>query len=117
MVVPKYFQYDGSSIPTAAWPLIGTPFNPRFMYASVFHDWVYHTHMMARKTADQMLYDLLVGDGVPDTKAWIMFTAVDNFGKSYWKNDPDDNAYIKRLTQRIKDDGRDPTAYGLPPKP
>lgn len=115
--VPKFFQYDGSSIPTAAWPLIGTPFNPRFMAASVFHDWLYHTHQVARKTADQILHDILIEDGVGETKAWIMLTAVENFGKAYWTNDPDDNGYIKRLTDRIKADGRKPADYGLPPKP
>lgn len=117
VVVPKFFQYDGSSIPSAAWPLIGTPFNPRFMLGSVFHDWIYHTHQMARKAADQLLYDILVEDGVSETKAWLMHSAVENFGKSYWKNDTDDNAYVKRLTDRIKPDGRTPADYGLPPKP
>ena len=117
IVVPKFFQYDGSSIPTAAWPLIGTPFNPRFMTASVFHDWIYHTHQAARKAADQWLHDILIEDGVPSTKAWIMHSAVSNFGKPYWDNDPDDNDYIKRLTDRIEAEGRDPAIYGLPPKP
>jgi len=117
VVVPKFFQYDGSSIPTAAWPLIGTPFNPRFMTASVFHDWIYHTHSMARKTADQLLHDVLIEDGVHETKAWIMHSAVSSFGKPYWSNDPDDNSYIVRLTERIKKDGRDPATYALPPKP
>lgn len=117
VVVPKFFQYDGSSIPTAAWPLIGTPFNPRFMTASVFHDWIYHTHSMSRKAADQLLRDVLIEDGVSEAKAWIMHSAVSNFGKPYWANDPDDNSYIVRLTDRIKKDGRDPATYGLPPIP
>lgn len=114
VVVPKFFQYDGSSIPTAAWPLIGTPFNTRFMTASVFHDWIYHTHSMSRKAADQLLHDVLIEDGVPEAKAWIMHSAVSNFGKPYWANDADDNSCIGRLTDRIKKDGRDPATYGLP---
>lgn len=117
VTVPKFFQYDGASIPTAAWPLIGTPFNPRFMRAAVFHDWIYHTHQIAQKTADKLMQEMLLEDDVSSTTAWIMYTTVRGLGKAYWDNDPDDNGYIVRLTKRIRDDGRDPALYGLPPKP
>lgn len=117
VVVPRFFQYDGSSVPTAAWPLIGTPFNPHFMRAAVFHDWIYHTHQIAQKNADSLMHDILIEDDVPSTTAWIMYQAVKAVGTSYWKNDPEDNGYIARLTKKIVDDGRDPATYGLPPKP
>lgn len=111
--VPKFFQYDGASIPPAAWQAIGTPFQPRFMTAAVFHDWLYHTHQVDRKPANDLFFDLLLTNGVNKVKAAMMLAAVDSFGAWYWNNDKDDRDYLKRLAKRIKQDGRDPANYGL----
>jgi hypothetical protein len=111
--VPKFFQFDGASIPSPAWQLIGTPFQPRLMTASVFHDWIYHTHQVKKNDADDMFYNLLLKDGVGKTRAWLMYEAVSSFGESYWQNDDQDLAYIKRLAGRIKKDNRDPASYGI----
>lgn len=111
--VPKFFQYDGASIPAIAWQLIGSPFNPRFMVAAVFHDWLYHTHQLDRTATDNLFYDLLRFNHVGSTKATLMRDAVQNFGGWYWNNDKDDQAYLKRLADKIKNDGRDPAKYGL----
>lgn len=116
VIVPKFFQFDGASIPAPAWQAIGTPFTPRFMLPSVFHDWLYHTHQIARHDADELFFQLLLANGVNPTRAWLMREAVETFGGGYWKNDAGDDAYIARLTQRIIDDRRDPAVYGLPPK-
>ena len=115
--VPKFFQYDGASIPGLFQPLIGTPFTPRFMRASVFHDWIYHTHQISRDAADNLFHDLLIDDGVDAPKAWAMWNAVSIGGGNYWTNDPDDKKYIAGLTQRIVADKRNPKDYGLPPLP
>ena len=112
--VPKFFQYDGASIPSPAWQAIGTPFQPRFMAAAVFHDWIYHTHQVDRDAANGLFYDLLLEYGVRKTKAAIMLAAVETFGGWYWDNDKDDLNYLKRLANRIQQDGRDPAAYGMP---
>lgn len=112
--VPKFFQYDGASIPPAAWQTIGTPFQPRFMAAAVFHDWLYHTHQIGKDDTDELFYDLLVASGVNKVKASLMLAAVETFGNWYWDNDSDDLAYLKRLAARIKKDGRDPSTYGMP---
>lgn len=114
--IPKFFQYDGSSLPMPAWPIFGTPFSPMLMGASVFHDWLYHTHQVARKTADRLFHEMLVEDGVDGQRAWMMKTVVAEFGEPFWHNDARDKAYIARLTHRIATDGRDPVNYGLPPK-
>jgi hypothetical protein len=111
--VPKFFQYDGASVPPMAWQVIGTPFQPRFMVAAVFHDWLYHTHQVDRKAANDLFYDLLIASGVRETKAAVMLAAVETFGGWYWKNDPDDRDYLKRLAERIKKDGRNPADYGI----
>lgn len=112
--VPKFFQYDGASIPPAAWQAIGTPFQPRFMAAAVFHDWLYHTHQVDKEATDAMFYRLLVASGVNKVKASLMLAAVETFGNWYWDNDADDLAYLKRLAARIKKDGREPAYYGMP---
>lgn len=111
--VPKFFQFDGASVPSPAWQLVGTPFQPRLMTASVFHDWIYHTHQIKKKDADDLFYDLLLEDGMGDTRAWLMYQAVASFGESYWQNDSEDKAYISRLAKRIRADGRDPAEYGI----
>lgn len=116
IVVPRFFQYDGSSLPVAAWPIFGTPFSPHLMGASVFHDWIYHTHQVAKKTADRLFHQMLMEDGVDEARAWLMKTAVQDSGDASWKNDAQDRAYIAGLTQRIVADGRRPADYGLPPK-
>lgn len=112
--VPKFFQYDGASIPAPAWQIIGTPFLPRFMIAAVFHDWLYHTHQIDKKATDALFYRLLLAHGVRKTKALMMLAAVENFGAWYWENDKDDLAYMKRLAARIRADHRDPADYGMP---
>ena len=111
--VPKFFQFDGASIPSPAWQIVGTPFYPRFMTASVFHDWIYHTHQVAKTDADDLFYTLLIADGVNRTRAWVMREAVETFGAGYWENDSGDKAYIRRLAKRIRSDGRDPKDYGI----
>ena len=111
--VPKFFQYDGASIPSLGWQMIGSPFHPRFMMAAVFHDWLYHTHQINRDATDNLFYKLLLECGVQNTKAVTMREAVKNFGGWYWNNDDDDIDYIKRLARRISDDGRNPSDYGI----
>jgi hypothetical protein len=111
--VPKFFQYDGASVPPGCWQLIGTPFQPRFMTAAVFHDWVFHTHQLDMEKANQMFCRLLVAGGINKVKAEVMHAAVEGFGEWYWENDADDRAYLKRLAARIRQDGRDPADYGM----
>ncbi|MDW6005423.1 DUF1353 domain-containing protein [Vibrio mangrovi] len=111
--VPKFFQYDGASIPSAAYGIIGTPFNPRFMKAAVVHDWLYYTHMLSRSDADQLFYELLRESGVRKIKAVLMREAVEGFGHFYWDNDEDDTEYLSELAGMIQNDGREPSKYGL----
>jgi hypothetical protein len=113
--VPKYFQYDGASIPSVGWQLIGSPFHPRFMVAAVFHDWLYHTHQIDRKSTDNLFYNLLLSSNIQKTKAVLMREAVQQFGGWYWDNDADDSEYLKTLSARILQDGRAPAKYGMSP--
>ena len=113
IVVPKCFQYDGASIPSPAWQLIGTPFSPRLMVAALFHDWIYHVHTVSKDEADDLFERLLVASGISKTRAGLMKSAVAVFGAAYWENDAGDVAYMRRLKKRIVDEGRDPATYGL----
>jgi hypothetical protein len=115
--VPRFFQYDGASIPSIAWQLVGTPFNPRFMLAAVFHDWLYHTHQIERRAADRLFRQLLQDSQVDEGTTDAMCRAVRLAGGGYWKNDADDRDYLERLTLKIENDGRDPADYGLPALP
>jgi len=112
--VPKFFQFDGASIPPPVWQVIGTPFLPRFMTAAVFHDWLYHTHQVDREASNDLFYELLLANGVRKTKAVLIMAAVEGFGAWYWENDKDDRDYLKRLAERIEQDGRKPADYGMP---
>ncbi len=111
--VPKFFQYDGASIPSAAYHIVGTPFNPRFMKAAVVHDWLYHTHELNRGQADKLFYKMLRDAGVNKVTAILMREAVENFGGWYWDNDDDDIEYKNYLIEKIAHDNRDPKKYGL----
>jgi hypothetical protein len=114
ITVPKFFQYDGASIPPAAWQLVGTPFQPRFMLAAVFHDWLYHTHQLQKQApTDELFYELLLQTGVNKNKAAAMLAGVRLAGGWYWDNDEEDEAYLVRLAERILADGRDPADYGM----
>lgn len=83
------------------------------MLASVFHDWLYHTHFIERGDADDLFHLLLRRSGVAKDIALAMKTAVDVAGGIYWENDDDDIAYIQRLKDQIIADGRNPADYGM----
>lgn len=112
--VPKFFQYDGASIPPAGYQIVGTPFNPRFMIPAVVHDWLYYTQQFSRDVADEIFYELLIEAGVPKLKAIVMRESVQSFGAWYWDNDEEDDAYLAELKQKVIDDGRDPDKYHFP---
>lgn len=98
ITVPAGFEYDGASIPRAAWSIIGSPFAPEFMTAAVFHDWLYYTHTLNREDADQVLYDLLRENGVGAVKAGVIHRAVRMFGGAYWPNTNEDKEKMQEWT-------------------
>ena len=40
VAVPRYYTWDGASIPSLCWSIIGKPLDPRFALASLVHDWI-----------------------------------------------------------------------------
>lgn len=97
VVVPPGFDYDGASIPRAAWSIIGSPFDPAFMAPALAHDRLYHTHKFDRPIADALLRELLIDNGVSRTRAAIIYRAVRMFGGAYWPNDAEDAQKIAAL--------------------
>lgn len=113
IIIPKFFQYDGASIPLVAWQIIGSPYNPQFMKAAVVHDWLFYIHLFDRRNTNLFFYELLLNAGVGKFKARIMHKSVDYFGYWRWNNDQLDLAYMIKLKQRIIEDGRNPLHYGI----
>ena len=113
LTVPAGFEFDGASIPPPVWPIIGSPFDPRFVRAALLHDWAYSSHLIGRKTADVAFRDILIADGVGEWRAELMYRAVRLAGAASWSDSPEDDAYMAWLRERIVADGRDLNDYGL----
>lgn len=102
VVVPKFFQYDGASIPPIGWQATYTPFHPDVMAAALVHDWIYYTHQVSRNKADDLLFDLLRANGVGRFKANTMWLAVKTAGEPFWENDKDDVVFLLDLCRRLR---------------
>jgi hypothetical protein len=76
--IPKGYEFDGASIPRALWSLIGSPFQPEYLKAACFHDWVCeHAIRYTHRTAgDEVFLQLLTDAGVPYWRRAIMFAGV-----------------------------------------
>ena len=103
IVVPKYFQYDGASIPRVGWQVTYTPFDPDVMLPSLIHDWLFYNHQVPRDIADDIFYRLLKDNGVSGLKANIMWGAVRTAGSLFWDNDDDDIKDLANLYLKVKE--------------
>lgn len=102
IVVPKYFRYDGATIPAAAWQITFTPFHPDVMMPSLVHDWLFYNHQVDRETTDDILYKLLLQNGVDNLRANMIWGAVRAAGGFFWDNDEDDKNMLRRLCKLVK---------------
>ena len=100
ITVPEFFITDGASIPMFAWQIMYTPFHPDVMAAAVVHDWLYTNHQCSRKMADLIFKDILIANGVDESKADLMYKAVRIGGRAAWKMTEENlnYMYILRLT-------------------
>ena len=78
------YEWNGASIPCFLWPIIGSPFDPRFMAPALAHDKVYDTGELTRKQADQLFRKLLIHNGVDIERAETMYAGVQLFGRSHY---------------------------------
>ena len=114
IVVPRYFSYDGASIPSLAWQAVYTPFDPIVMTPALIHDWLYANHQVEKTDADCVLRKLLRENGVPLVKAELIYRGVEFFGAAAWENSSDDLKYLRWLRKKLVDDGVDVSKYHFP---
>tara|TARA_Y100000592_G_C5424396_1_gene294927 strand:+ start:781 stop:1161 length:381 start_codon:yes stop_codon:yes gene_type:complete len=74
--IPKGYKWDGATIPQIFWSLVGSPFQPKFMKASLVHDFLYYRKDITAKCNDQTFRKVLLLDGVGKVKATVMYSAV-----------------------------------------
>jgi hypothetical protein len=78
IVVKKGFKTDLVSIPL---PLsLFAPPTGLWAYASIFHDFLYKTHLTTQKEADEIFYKIMKDTGVKPYKRLLAYYAVRLFG-------------------------------------
>lgn len=88
--VYKGFISDLVSIPWLL-RLLASP-TGRWTHASLFHDFLYKTHLVSRKEADQIFFKVMRDDNVPDWKSKGAYYLVRLFGSLTYKK------YKKHIT-------------------
>jgi len=78
------YDWNGASVPAFLWPIIGSPFDPRFMAPSLVHDNTYETGEITRKEADMLFRKLLIHNCVPKDLAETMYRGVRYFGAPFY---------------------------------
>lgn len=75
-LAPRGAKVDGASIPPAAWPIIGGPFEGKYRNASVIHDVACQRKDRPWQEVHRVFYDAMLTSGVPSLKAKTMYAAV-----------------------------------------
>jgi hypothetical protein len=88
--IPSWFEWNGASIPSFLWPILGSPFAPEMMVASLVHDYLYSkesAHLgISRSKADKIFRKLLIANGMDKEKAETLYMGVRIGGKSHYQN-------------------------------
>lgn len=83
-IMPAGFKSDGMSVPRFFWRFISPKIEGRTAGPSIIHDWLYASHRLTRKEADNWLRQALVNNGMTARKAAMVYYAVRVFGFSHW---------------------------------
>ena len=78
------YDWNGASVPIFLWPIIGSPFDPKFQAPSLVHDKVYETGEISREEADLLFRKLLIHNGTDEERAESMYYGVKYFGGSHY---------------------------------
>lgn len=81
--VPKDAVVDGASIPQVFWSIIGGPFEGPYRSPSVIHDYFCDVRRRKHEDVHRVFYDSMLNAGVGQSKAWLMFQAVRQFGPQW----------------------------------
>ena len=80
LTIPQGFNSDGCSIPKLFRFLLGCPHTPKYVPASIIHDYLLEKPEIVRydrKTASLIFFHALLKEGVCPAQAVIMYLAVD----------------------------------------
>jgi hypothetical protein len=83
--IPSSYRWNGASVPSFLWPIIGSPFEPRFMAPSLVHDYGYEFGVLPRKQLDKIFKKLLLHNKVDEERANAMYAGVRIGGGSHYK--------------------------------
>ena len=78
-MIPAGFSSDGCSIPKLARFFLGCPHTPKYVPASIIHDYILEHPEVVKynlKTASEVFFAALLKEGVCPVQAVIMFGAV-----------------------------------------
>ncbi len=84
--IKKGFIYDGASIPSVFWSLIGSPFTGEYTRPALIHDALYCTHYYTKDETDTMFYMQMLACKVSEDKAMAIYYAVKFFGGGVFNN-------------------------------
>lgn len=76
IVVPKWFVFDGASIPRVFWTIIGHPMQTKVIKAACLHDYLYINKIYSRKRSDVIYFEALLVAGVGMLRAILHYVAV-----------------------------------------
>jgi hypothetical protein len=82
--VPAGTVVDGASIPRVFWSIIGGPFEGLYREPSVVHDYYCDVRTRPFEDVHRVFFDAMLASGVGESRAWLMYKAVVNFGP-YWQ--------------------------------
>lgn len=85
---------------------VNTPFSPVWISEKGCHP--------PRHTADDLLREICVEDGMSRAVANTIHRAVRAFGGSYWDNKPDDFHWMAEFARHPSNQDIDPVKFGLP---
>jgi hypothetical protein len=86
IVAPQGFRTDFCSVPRV--PLAYTLLGDRARQSGTIHDALYTSHIVDRETADKVLHEMLLLNGVDEIEAAAFYIAVRQYGGSHWGPTP-----------------------------
>ena len=99
--IPKDYICDGASIPRPFWSIVGSPFDPINVVGAWPHDYLYLTHLVDKKTTDEIAFQIWRQAGMTLRKARTMWFAVHAFAGFAWKNSKEDEKSLVELRALI----------------
>lgn len=81
--VPNGYRSNGASIPKIFWSFTGGPWSGAYTNAAIVHDYFCEFIGPPSDEVHRMFYSAMRANGVPERKAWVMYQAVEVFGRNW----------------------------------